>query len=262
MKVGVIQLTSVLDFQKNLETIKKYLKEAKDCGCEAVFLPECFYSMSNGSTPTPFLISLNNKHYENIKNLAVDFELAILGGSAATMGADKVVNRCFNFSETGQDLGTYDKVHLFSCDIKKGVERKKIDEGDIYTPGNEDKILIYNEIKIGLGICFDVRFSEMALRYRKNGCHILTYSSAFTVPTGKAHWEILLRARAIESQCFVIAPAQWGKHNDKISTYGHSMIIDPWGNVLANAKDGEKLITADIDLEQIEHVRASVIMDI
>ena len=262
MKVGVIQLTSVLDFQKNLDTIKKYLKEAKDCGCEAVFLPECFYSMSNGSSPTPYLINANNEHYENIKNLAVEFEIAILGGSAAAMGGGNVVNRCFNFGPNGQDLGTYDKVHLFSCDIKKGDTRKKIDEGDIYTSGDEDKVLRYKDIKIGLGICVDVRFSEMALNYRKKGCDILTYSSAFTVPTGKAHWEILLRARAIEGQCFVIAPAQWGEHNEKISTYGHSMIIDPWGNILANAEEGEKLIVADIDLEQIQQVRSSVIMGI
>ncbi len=260
MKVGIIQLTSVLDFKVNLEKIRTFLQEAKDCNVEAVFLPECFYSMSDGSGPTPYLINGENEHYLNIQKLAKEFSLYILGGSAAAMGAGEVVNRCFNFSPEGRDLGTYDKIHLFSCNIQKNGESKVLDEGKVYTPGHDYKMIDAGGIKIGLGICFDLRFSEMAYAYAKKGAQVLTYSSAFTVPTGRAHWHILARARAIENQCYVIAPAQWGENNDKIQTYGHSLIIDPWGEVLADAKEGEKLIVADLDLNKIEDVKNSVIM--
>jgi len=260
MKVGIIQLTSVLDYKSNLEKIKSFLQEAKDANVEAVFLPECFYSMSDGSTPTPHIVNGENEHFLNIKNLATEFSLYILGGSAASMGGGEVVNRCFNFSPDGRDLGTYDKIHLFSCNITKNGEAKVIDEGKIYTPGTDLKMIDVDGVKIGLGICFDLRFPEMAVEYSRNGAQVLTYSSAFTIPTGKAHWHTLNRARAIENQCYVIAPAQWGENNDKIQTYGHSLIIDPWGEVLADAEDGEKLIIADLDFDKIKEVKNSVIM--
>lgn len=260
-KIAVIQLTSALDYKENLEKLNLFLKEAKAQKAEIAFLPECFYSMSNGKEPTPYQVHKDNEHFENIRALAKKHEIYLIGGSAATSYKKGSINRAYNFDPDGKDLGHYDKVHLFSCDIKnpKG-EHKKIDEGDIYIPGSEPKMIEADQIKIGLGICFDLRFAEMAAEYKKNGAQVLTYSSAFTVPTGKAHWEVLLRARAIENQCYVIASAQWGRNNEIISTYGHSMVIDPWGKVIANAEDGEKVICATIDLSEIEKVEQSVIM--
>jgi predicted amidohydrolase len=114
--------------------------------------------------------------------------------------------------------------------------------------------------KVGLGICFDMRFSEMAHQYRMNGAEILTFPAAFTVPTGKAHWHTLLRARAIENQCFVVASAQWGHHNEKIQTYGHSIVIDPWGDVILDLEEGVKVGVVDLDFPKIELIRKSVIM--
>ena len=113
-------------------------------------------------------------------------------------------------------------------------------------------------LKIGLGICFDVRFPEMARGYSKKGANLLTFSSAFTVPTGKAHWHTLVRARAIENQCFVVASAQWGQNNERISTYGHSLVVDPWGEILADAGEGEKVITAELNLDYVQEVRKKV----
>lgn len=257
MKIAILQLNSSLDYKKNLETIREMLKSASDQGAEAFFLPEVFYSMSDGLTPTPYLVEPNNEHYENIRQLSVEFKMAQIGGSAAALLNGHVVNRAYNFDKEGKDLGFYDKIHLFACDLPD----KKISEAKNYTPGKDYKIVSLNNIKVGLGICFDVRFSEMALHYRVQGAHILTFPAAFTVPTGKAHWHTLLRARAIESQCFVIAPAQWGFHNEKIQTYGHSLVIDPWGEVLLDLSDGVKFGVVDLDFAKIDYVRHSVLMN-
>lgn len=260
MKIALLQMTSVLDYQENLKKIDKLLGEVSGSDVEAVFLPECFYSMSNGKEPTPYLIELGNVHYENIQKMAIKHNVALIGGTAATNVSGKVINRAYNFSSSGEDLGFYDKNHLFSCDFVKDGVRKKIDEGDIYTPGKDSKVLNFKNTKIGLGVCFDLRYSEMSLDYRMNGAEILTFSSAFTVPTGQAHWHTLLRARAIESQCYVIASAQWGSNNEVISTYGHSLVVDPWGEVLVDAKEGEGIFIAELDFNKVSKVRSQVIM--
>lgn len=256
MKIAVIQLTSVLDYKVNLETIRAQLAEAKALGAEAFFMPEVFYSMSDGVTPTTFLVEEGNEHYKNIQKLSIDFQMAQIGGSAATLKNGKIVNRAYNFDKNGVDLGHYDKINLFSCDLPN----KKINEGNNYTAGSEYKMISLGSTKVGLGICFDMRFSEMAHQYRMNGAEILTFPAAFTVPTGKAHWHTLLRARAIENQCFVVASAQWGHHNDKIQTYGHSVVIDPWGDIVLDLEEGVKVGVVELDFSKIELIRKSVIM--
>ena len=178
MKIAVLQLTSVLDYKVNLEVIRSQLTEAKSLGAVAFFMPEVFYSMSNG-----------------------------------------------------------------------------------VTPGKDYKIVELDSVKIGLGICFDMRFSEMGLHYRMNGANIITYPAAFTVPTGKAHWHTLLRARAIENQCYVVAAAQWGYHNEKIQTYGHSVVFDPWGDTLLDLGDGVKVGVVELDFPKINLIRQSVLMN-
>lgn len=257
MKIAVLQLTSVLDYKANLKTIHGQLTKARELGAEAAFLPEVFYSMSDGVTPTPYLVEKDNVHYNEIQSLAVDFNMALIGGSAATLLKGNIVNRAYNFDKFGRDLGHYDKINLFACDLPN----KKISEANNYTAGSDYKIVELDSVKIGLGICFDVRFSEMALHYRMNGARILTFPAAFTVPTGKAHWHTLLRARAIENQCFVVAAAQWGHHNEKMQTYGHSLVIDPWGEILLDLEEGEKVGVVELDLDKIEHIRLSVLMN-
>lgn len=258
MKIAVLQMNSKEDFEENLKVIRDQAQEAKKHGAEVLFLPECFYSMSNGLRPTPFLVEEGNEHHLNIQAIAKDFGLALIGGSAATLYKGKVVNRAFNYDESGNSLGDYDKINLFSCDIKKEGQRKSIDEADIYHPGNTPKLINYKKMCIGLGICFDLRYPEMARDYVHRGANLLTFSSAFTVPTGKAHWHTLVRARAIENQCFVVACAQWGKHNERIQTFGHSLVVDPWGEVLIDAKEGEGLHLLDLNFDRVEEVRSAV----
>jgi predicted amidohydrolase len=255
MKIGVIQLRSVLDPSENLTKIRSFLLEAKREQVRAVFLPEVFYSISDGTKPSPYLVEGKNEHYHAIRSLAVDSGLYILGGSAATNVDGKIMNRSYNFSPTGDEIAIYDKMNLFSVDLSKHPSKTVIDEAKIYTRGNTPKMIEVDGLKIGLSICFDLRFPELFRSYSSTGATVLSISSAFTVPTGKAHWHTLVRARAIENQCYVIASAQWGQHNEKVTTFGHSLIVDPWGEVIADAGDGEKIIYGDLSLEKIESVR-------
>jgi len=252
--IAVFQLCSELDYKKNLIKIDQAAKEATAKGVKYLFLPECFYSMSNGLEASPYLVEISNEHFQNICDIAKENEIYLLGGSVAYRSGTQVLNRALNINPQGELIGHYDKVHLFSCDLKN----KLINESDIYTPGTEPKLLDLPPMKIGMGICFDVRFPEMGREYSRFGANILTYSSAFTVPTGKAHWHTLLRARAIENQAFVVAPAQWGDHNERIKTYGHSLVIGPWGDILLDAGEGEGLHIVEIDLSKIDEVRKAV----
>lgn len=255
MKIGVIQLCSVLDPALNLEKIQRFLNEAKLQNAKAVFLPEVFYSISDGTVATPYLVEGKNEHYRAIQKLAIESGVYVLGGSAATLDNQKIMNRSYNFAPSGEELLTYDKMNLFSVDLSKHPSNTVVDESKIYTAGNTPKILALDDYRIGLSICFDLRFPELFRSYSYLGANVLSVSSAFTVPTGRAHWHTLLRARAIENQSYVVASAQWGQHNDKISTFGHSLIIDPWGEILVDAQEGEKIIFADLSIKKIEEVR-------
>jgi deaminated glutathione amidase len=256
MKIGVIQLRSVLDPLINLATIRGFLEEARREGARAVFLPEVFYSMSDGTKPTPHLIEGKNEHYEAIRRLALDSGLYILGGSAATNVQGKIMNRSYNFDPNGIELVTYDKMNLFAVDLSRHPSNTVVNESKVYTAGHSPKLLDLEGFKLGLAICFDLRFPEVFRSYSSQGANVFSISSAFTVPTGKAHWHTLIRARAIENQSYVVASAQWGQHNEKMSTFGHSLVVDPWGEILADAGEGEKIIYADLNLDKIEAVRA------
>jgi predicted amidohydrolase len=256
MKIAVVQLQSVLDPAINLSVIRQLLQEAKAQKAQAAFLPEVFYSVSDGTKASPYLVEERNEHYLAIQNLAKESGLYLLGGSAATLVNGKVFNRSYNFAPDGTELMIYDKINLFAVDLSKHPSHTVIDEAKIYASGSSPKMLALDDFNIGLSICFDLRFPELFRSYSYAGANVLSVSSAFTVPTGKAHWHTLLRARAIENQCYVIAAAQWGVHNEKISTFGHSLIIDPWGEILADAGEGVKVIFGELSLEKITAMRS------
>lgn len=265
MKICAIQINSTLDPHKNLEKIQGFITEAKQKEPElkAVFLPEVFYSISDGKTPTTYLIDGENEHYENIRQLAIKNNVYLLGGSAATRHEGKVMNRSYNFSPEGELLGYYDKIHLFRINLKEGkATDTTLDERNLYAEGNELKSIKFDEFHLGLAICFDLRFPEMFRKLFSQGVNVFTISSAFTIPTGKAHWKTLVRARAIENQSYVIACNQWGRHNDDLNSYGHSLIVDPWGQVLAECEEGENILFADISMDEINKVRARMDMSV
>lgn len=260
MKIAAIQLCSALEPKTNIQKIQQFIEMAKDQEpkLEAVFLPEVFYSMSDGTKATPYLVEKGNEHYKAIQSLAIENKVYLIGGTAATVdpNGEKVLNRTYNFDPKGVELVSYDKMHLFSVDLSRHKSNTVIDEGIVYQCGNEPKLLELNkDWKVGLGVCFDLRFPELYRHYFSQGANIMTVASAFTIPTGKAHWETLVRARAIENQSYVIAVGQWGNHNSKIKTFGHSMIVSPWGEVIANAGEGEGYILADLEIDQVEKVK-------
>lgn len=256
MKIAVIQICSALDPESNLEKINYFTQQAKkQANVEAVFLPEVFYSMSDGAQATPHLVEEGNEHYGNIKKLAVDNDVYLLGGSAATRLGNRVINRTYNLDPHGNDLGHYDKMHLFSVDLSKDKSKTVLDEATVYTSGGNPKMIDVGEWNIGLTICFDLRFPELFRHYYNHGANLYTVASAFTVPTGRAHWETLLKARAIENQSYVVAAGQWGEHNERITTFGHSIVVDPWGEVVASAGDGEGYIVAELDIEKVRETR-------
>lgn len=257
MKVAVIQLTSTQDYQQNLNKIQSFLTQIKESDSEvkAIFLPEVYYSMSDSLEVTPHLVEERNEHFQNIQSLALKSGFYILGGSVATQENDLIFNRNFNFDPEGNVVGTYDKINLFQLNLKGMEKSTVISEAEKYTSGKDLCLVELDEWKVGISICFDLRFPEIYREYFLQGANILSVSSAFTIPTGKAHWETLLRARAIENQSYVIASGQWGQNNKRVSTYGHSLVIDPWGEVILNLNDGETFGIVELSLERVKKIR-------
>ena len=261
MKVAVLQLTSVLDYRQNLSVIREYLQEAKTQKAVAAFLPECFYSMSDGLKPTPHLVSRGNEHENNILSLACDNNICLFGGSVAFRGDDsKIYNRAYNIDSSGNIISTYDKINLFSCNLyKNGKQTREIREDLIYSPGNQVSSFDYSGVTIGNTICFDIRFPGLFNDLISKGVDIITIPSAFTRKTGALHWHTLNKARAIETQSFVISAAQVGDNGNQVTTFGHSLVVDPWGEVILDLGGKKSSVgIANLNFDKIVSVRNSI----
>ncbi|HRP79484.1 MAG TPA: carbon-nitrogen hydrolase family protein, partial [Aquamicrobium sp.] len=189
--------------------------------------------------------------------LAAELGIVVHLGSTAIARADgKIANRAFVFGPDGGLLATYDKIHMFDVDLDNGESWR---ESAAYTPGDAAVVVDLDFARLGLGICYDVRFPQLFRAQALAGAQILTMPAAFTRQTGEAHWHVLQRARAIENGAFVISAAQGGRHEDGRETYGHSLIVDPWGRVVAEADHDEPgVVIADIDLAEVAQARARI----
>ena len=259
IRVGILQLTCGDNPEDNLEKIYSFLPQVKMAQLDWLFLPEFFYAFAPHNTLTKHIIDGDNyhqdPHFQKIVALAQKAKVFLLGGSAVTrLNQSHIVNRSYNFDPTGNLIGVYDKMHLFAS--------ANTNEAEHFTPGQVPLLLSIQNYHVGIALCFDLRFNGLFWHYQKRQAHIISISSAFTVPTGKAHWHLLVRARAIETQSFVIAADQWGQNHGDLHTFGHSLIVDPWGNILADGLTGEKLITAELDLDLVASVRAKILMPI
>ena len=171
-------------------------------------------------------------------------------------GSDKAANRAVLVSDAGEIVTTYDKLHMFDVDLPNGDRYR---ESSLYEPGEDARIVDTPWGRLGLTICYDMRFPQLYRALAKAGAEIIAVPAAFTRPTGEAHWEVLLRARAIENGVFILAPAQGGTHEDGRTTWGHSLAVDPWGRILAQAGDDEPgVIMADLDLDQVKTTRQAI----
>ena len=255
MRVGVIQLNSGNDLKSNLAYADDWLSRAADAGVELVVLPENFAFMSSDDAEKHQVAEVEESSsvLAFLAAQAKRLGIAIVGGTVAlkSEGSESLRNACPVFSATGECVAIYDKMHLFDVDLPGETWR----ESDIVEAGAQPVSCDIGDWRLGLSICYDLRFPELYRYYSYKGCQILTVPSAFTEPTGKAHWETLLRARAIENQCYVLAAAQNGTHPGGRQTWGHSMIVDPWGEVLSVCRESEGLIMADIDLDRVGEVR-------
>ncbi|XP_051157563.1 deaminated glutathione amidase [Leptopilina boulardi] len=259
--VAICQMTSVSDKEKNFQIVRDLTREAKQKNASIAFFPEaCDYLADNKQDIVGMAENLEGNIVKKYKQLASEEKIWLsLGGihEAIDKYPDKVYNAHVLINDKGEIVSVYRKIHLFDMDNKQtGV---RLMESDYAMKGsNIERPTLSPVGEIGLGICYDMRFPELALCLRKMGAKILTYPSAFTFETGANHWEVMLRARAIETQCYVIAAAQTGRHNKKRVSWGHSMIVDPWGTVIAQCSQGIGLQIASIDFDFINRVRADM----
>jgi nitrilase len=259
MKIAALQMTSAADVAVNLEQAGALLRQARERDARLAVLPENFAFMglkdadkravgeSDGSGPIQDFLA----------NTARTLDLWIVGGTMPIRagGDGRVAAASLVFNARGQRVARYDKIHLFDVDIPGKAETYR--ESAHVAPGREPVVVETPAGIVGLSVCYDVRFPELFRRLSAAGAQIITVPSAFTGPTGRAHWETLLRARAIENLCHVVAPAQSGFHPNGRETYGDTMIIDHWGAVLQRLPRGQGCVVADVDLNRQAHARTS-----
>jgi predicted amidohydrolase len=255
LRVACLQLNSKADILANLTIIAPLLAEARHNGAELIALPENA-TFIGGDDATRLANAKTEETHPAIpffKSQAQQLQTWILCGSLTIKRPDgKLNNRSYLFSPDGHVAATYDKIHLFDAALAGGEHYR---ESDTVAPGEQAVLTTTPFGNLGLTICYDMRFGTLYRDLAKAGASIIAAPAAFTVPTGQAHWHSLLRTRAIESACFIIAPAQCGTHEGGRRTFGHSLIIDPWGAIMAEAADEVGIIYADLNFADIARVR-------
>jgi len=259
IRAAVIQLNSKPVIEDNLREAEALIRAAAKDKAKLIVTPENTCRM-RAKLEDKLSMSFEEKDHPAIPvfaRLAKELGVTLVLGSLSSVKAgEKLANRSYLFKKDGSIAGTYDKIHMFDVDLPNG---EKYRESDSNRGGDSAKTIEADGMKIGMTVCYDVRFPQLYRKLAKEGAEILTVPSAFTVPTGKAHWHVLLRARAIENGAFVIAPAQAGTHEGGRGTWGHSMIVDPWGKVLVEIqKDNPDFACADLDLSEVAKARAAI----
>lgn len=257
VKIACVQMTSGPNIAVNLAVAEEKIRAAAAQDAVFVSTPENtdFMMASREAKFAAAYTAETHPAFVQFTALARELGITILIGSVAIKaGGDKLKNRSILFRPDGGYV-TYDKIHLFDVDLPSGESRR---ESDMMDAGTQTVVAECPLGKIGLTICYDVRFPHLYRTLAHNGATIMTVPAAFTVPTGQMHWETLLRARAIENGAYVIAAAQCGEHDGGRKTYGHSMVIDPWGRVVAEAGEVPTILYADIDMTEVEKFRAAI----
>jgi predicted amidohydrolase len=258
MKIAALQMVSVPEVERNLAVARRLIEQAVGAGARLVLLPEYFCAMgasdrdklgvaeSPGSGPIQDMLS----------DAARRHSVWLIGGTLPLRGNDpqRVLNASCVFAPDGALAARYDKIHLFKYDNC----RESYDEGRAIQAGSTPVVFEADRLRVGLSVCYDLRFPEHYRALMRPPCDLIAVPAAFTYTTGRAHWEVLLRARAIENQCYVIAAAQGGEHENGRRTYGHSLVIDPWGEVMTRREEGEGVVLAEITLAHIASVRSQL----
>ncbi|HXC14132.1 MAG TPA: carbon-nitrogen hydrolase family protein [Stellaceae bacterium] len=261
-----VQFTAARDHEPNIQIVSELVRRARGAGADLVLTPEntgliepigkLRREKARDEANHPVLAALRDVARETgawllIGSLAVD----IAKEPGIAEGERRLANRSYLIDAGGGIVARYDKIHMFDVDLAGGESYR---ESNAFRPGGEIVLALTPWGVLGMTVCYDLRFPQLYRALAHGGADFLAIPSSFTVPTGKAHWHVLLRARAIENGCFVFAPAQWGEHAERRRTYGHSLIVDPWGEVLADAREGVGIVSAPIDPARIAEVRRMV----
>ena len=255
MRVAAVQMCSTPEKERNLATATKLIAAAVGAGAEFVALPELFNLWGSGAQIREGAETLDGPTITWACKQAGEHGIALLAGSIterSNHNGEHLHNTSCLIDAAGEVIATYRKIHLFDVDVPGAHHR----ESATITAGNEVVVAESGALRIGMATCYDLRFPELFRAHLDRGANTVVLPSAFTAATGKDHWEPLVRARAIENQMFVIAPNQRGSSNEKLHWHGRSMIVDPWGIVLATAPDRDCVISADFDLDQQHHIRS------
>ncbi len=256
---AVCQMTSTSDAEANLAQAEELVRDAAARGARFVATPENTSYLGPHAEKVRRAEPLDGPTCARFAALADELDLHLLLGSFNERSADPA--RCFNtsvlFGPNGARLSVYRKIHLFDVDVPGGVSFR---ESGTVVPGEEVEVAETLLARVGLSICYDLRFGELYRALVERGAELLTIPSAFTARTGAAHWETLVRARAIETQCWIVAPGQVGHHDDGglKESHGHSMIVDPWGRIAAEVQSSPGVALAQVDLDEVERVRAAI----
>jgi deaminated glutathione amidase len=260
-----IQFTAGPDPESNLRQVGELIRRSRDAGADLIMTPEACNLIETGrrrrdkarrEADDPFLAGMR----ELARSIGAWLLLGSLvidpaGEPGADPGEARLANRSFLIDATGAIVARYDKIHMFDIDLPGGETYR---ESNAYRPGEPTVVAETPWGRLGMTVCYDVRFPYLYRALAQAGADFLSVPSVFTVPTGRAHWHVLLRARAIENACFVFAPAQWGEHPAGRKSYGHSLIVDPWGEVLGDGGEETGIVTARIDPARIAEARRMV----
>jgi hypothetical protein len=259
LNVGLVQMTSTTSIDQNIKISSDLIRQAAAQGSELVALPEVVNLMQRDRSQSSKVAALDSEDASlaAYKTLAQELGVWIHAGSLVIRLADddRFANRGFLIDPTGQVQAQYDKIHMFDVDLANGESYR---ESNGFRPGTHATLAQTPWGGYGMAVCYDLRFPHLFRDLAKAGARILAVPAAFTRTTGQAHWHTLLRARAIENGCFVVAPAQCGDHEDGRKTYGHALIIDPWGEVLADGGEAPGVVTATLNLNRVSEVRGMV----
>ena len=254
-----LQLTSVREVEPNIVMVRDLARRARDKGADLIMTPEVTDMIEPKRAIALSKAKLEADHpmLTAARDVARETGAWFLLGSIMVKlaGDERTANRSFLIAPDGVVRARYDKIHMFDVDLEKGESYR---ESRAYRPGASATLAELPWGPLGMTICYDLRFPDLYRSLAQAGAMFLSVPAAFTVPTGRAHWHVLIRARAIENFCFVFAPAQSGEHADGRKTYGHSMIVAPWGEILAEAEDGPGFITATIDPAKVADARGAV----
>ncbi|KAM7363067.1 omega-amidase NIT2 [Cochliomyia hominivorax] len=258
MRLALLQLKGSKDKLANINHAAQKIREAvQQHQPRLLVLPECFncpYGAKYFREYSEFVPS--GQTSQRLSELAKQLKVYIVGGTIPELGEnDKIYNTCTVWSPEGTLVAKHRKMHLFDVDVKGGIRFK---ESETLSAGSDFTIIEIDGHKIGFGICYDIRFEEMAKIYRKAGCEMLIYPAAFNMTTGPLHWELLQRSRANDNQLYVVTTSPARDETADYIAYGHSMVVDPWAKVLKSAKEGEETVVVDIDFSIVQQVREQI----